>query len=219
MKRIADLAVHDRPRERLQYGGARALSDQELLQAILGSGSKNSDVRALSESVLKVINERNDALTVKCLSKISGIGTAKASLICASLEFARRRIRPEGIKISAASDAYPLLQHFASEKQEHFICISLNGAHEVIATRVVTVGLVNATQIHPREVFADPITDRASAIIVAHNHPSGQLAPSAEDLKATKLLVDAGKILGIRVLDHVIFGKNGFISLQEKGYL
>lgn len=219
MKQIKSLSLHERPRERIAQTGAKSLSDQELLQAILGSGSRKMSVVGLADEVLKVINEKNDSLTLKCLTNISGVGSAKASLMCAALEFARRRIRPEGNKVSCAHDVFLLVQHLARERQEHFICISLNGAHEVIATRVVTVGLVNATQIHAREVFADPITDRATAVVIAHNHPSGQLEPSSEDLKATKFLVEAGKILGIKVLDHVIFGKNGFFSLQEKGIM
>jgi DNA repair protein RadC len=115
------------------------------------------------------------------------------------------------------TDVLPLVRHYADRKQEHFICISINGANEVITTRVVSVGLVNKTQVHPREVFADPITDRASAIIVAHNHPSGGLLPSQEDLEITKQLTSAGEVLGIKVLDHMIFNDKGYYSLLEKG--
>jgi DNA repair protein RadC len=216
MSSIKNLQVHERPRERMLLNGAKHLTDQELLQTIIGSGTKGFDVTYLAKQVLKVINDNNDSVSIESLSKIAGIGAAKASLICACLEFTRRRIRPEGVKITDAKDAYSLIQHLADQKQEHFICISLNGAHEVIKTRVVTIGLVNATQIHPREVFADPITDRATGIIVAHNHPSGNLEPSNEDLKATKILMDAGCLLGIKVLDHIIFGRLGYVSLQEK---
>jgi DNA repair protein RadC len=115
------------------------------------------------------------------------------------------------------TDVLPLVRHYADRKQEHFICISINGANEFITTRVVSVGLVNKTQVHPREVFADPITDRASAIIVAHNHPSGGLLPSQEDLEITKQLTSAGEVLGIKVLDHMIFNDKGYYSLLEKG--
>ncbi len=216
MSSIKNLQVHERPRERMLQNGARHLTDQELLQTIIGSGTKSFDVKYLSEQVLQVINDKNEQLSIESLCGISGIGTAKATLICACLEFARRRIRPEGVKINSAEDIYPLIRHFADQKQEHFICISLNGAHEVINNRVVTVGLVNSTQVHPREVFADPITDRAASIIVAHNHPSGSLQPSNEDLKVTKVLNEAGKILGIKLLDHIVFSKNGYISLKDQ---
>jgi DNA repair protein RadC len=153
------------------------------------------------------------------LQKTEGIGLAKATLIAAALEFARRRIRPEGLRISFPADCLPLIRHYADRKQEHFLCISINGANEVIKNRIVSVGLVNRTQVHPREVFADPITDRASAIIVAHNHPSGGLLPSKEDIEITKQLKSAGETLGIRLLDHIIFNHKGYYSFLEKGEL
>ncbi len=114
------------------------------------------------------------------------------------------------------ADVLPLIRHYADRKQEHFICISINGANEVITTRVVSVGLVNKTQVHPREVFADPITDRASAIIVAHNHPSGGLIPSKEDVEITKQLKSSGEILGLELLDHMIFNDKGYYSLLRR---
>jgi DNA repair protein RadC len=144
---------------------------------------------------------------------------AKAAAVVAALEFSRRRIRPEGVKISFPADVIPLISHYADRKQEHFLCISLNGANEVINSRVVSVGLVNKTQVHPREVFADPITDRASSIIVAHNHPSGELIPSKEDIQVTKQLQSSGEILGIRLADHIIFNKKGYYSFLEHGEL
>jgi DNA repair protein RadC len=110
-----------------------------------------------------------------------------------------------------------LIRHYADRKQEQFICISLNGANEVIAHRVVSVGLVNKTQVHPREVFADPITDRASAIIAAHNHPSGSLSPSKEDVEITRQIKNAGETLGIKLLDHIIFNHRGYYSFLEDG--
>ena len=147
------------------------------------------------------------------------MGPAKAALIAAAMEFARRRIRPEGLRISFPPDVLPLIRHYADRKQEHFICVSLNGANEVIASRVVSVGLVNKTQVHPREVFADAITDRASAVIVAHNHPSGSLEPSKEDIDITARLKSAGEILGIRLLDHIVFNQKGYHSFLESGLL
>jgi DNA repair protein RadC len=113
----------------------------------------------------------------------------------------------------------PWVRHYGDRRQEHFLCISLNGANEVITTRVVSVGLVNKTQVHPREVFAEPITDRASAVILAHNHPSGNLSPSKEDLQITRQLKEAGETLGITVLDHIIFSQKGHYSFLEQGEL
>jgi DNA repair protein RadC len=111
----------------------------------------------------------------------------------------------------------PLLQDIAGKQQEHFVCISLNGANEVIQKRIVTVGLLDRSQVHPREVFADVIADRAAAVILAHNHPSGELRPSDADLRMHSQLVDAARILGLRIFDHVIVAKKGYFSFGEQG--
>jgi len=217
--RISDIPNSDRPREKLQKKGATALSDLELLAVMLGSGTKKYDVMMLASCILKVIDQSGVRADINALKKIEGVGSAKAALIAASLEFARRRIRPEGTKISFPVAVLPLIRHFADRKQEHFICLSLNGANEIIKSRVVSVGLVDKTQVHPREVFADPITDRASSIIVAHNHPSRSLTPSKEDIKTTRQLKLAGKTLDINLLDHIIFNHKGYFSFQENGDL
>jgi DNA repair protein RadC len=218
MKRIADLPKLDRPREKLQAKGAEALSDLELLAILLGSGIEGHDVMTVAGQLLKFL-DKNEKYSLKDLQEIEGVGPVKATLIAAALEFARRRIRPEGVKIKHPADVLPLISYLADRKQEHFIGISLNGANEVIASRVITVGLVNATQIHPREVFADPISDRACALIIAHNHPSGSLVPSQEDIAITKRLKAAGETVGIRLMDHIIFNQKGYYSLMEHGEL
>ena len=193
------------------------MSDLELLAILLGSGTKGHEVITVADSLLKVLDRTDSRPGLEELEQIEGMGPAKATLILAALEFARRRIRPEGLKISFPPDILPLIRHFADRKQEHFLCVSLNGANEVIQTRVVSVGLVNKTQVHPREVFADPITDRASAVIVAHNHPAGGKSPSQEDREVTQQLKSAGETLGIRLLDHIIFDRKGYYSFLEKG--
>jgi DNA repair protein RadC len=217
--RIQDLLVNDRPREKLQHKGAQALSDTELLAVLLGSGNRKYDVLALAAKLLYLLDRTGPTPSMEELLTVNGVGKAKASLIMAGLEFARRRIRPHGFKIAFPPDAYPLIRHIADRSQEHFISISLNGANEVIAIRTVSVGLVNRALVHPREVFADPITDRASAIIVAHNHPSGNLSPSPDDLAVTRQLKEAGLTLGIRMLDHIIFNKENYYSLMENGQI
>jgi DNA repair protein RadC len=219
MKRIQDLPEHDRPREKLKKKGAQALSDVELMAIILGSGTKSTDVMTLASQLLKVLDGTSPAPSLHRLCEVPGVGSAKACLVVAALEFARRRIRPRGVKIAFPPDVYPLIRHVADRHQEHFLCVSLNGANEVIAVRTVSVGLVNRALVHPREVYADPITDRASAVIVAHNHPSGNLTPSQDDLDVTRQLQEAGKIIGIRLLDHLIFDQNNYCSLLEKGRL
>jgi DNA repair protein RadC len=219
MKKMAEMPKHDRPREKLQEKGAQYLSDLELMAILVGKGTAGHDVMSVAERILKTLDASHGKLSIEELQKIEGVGPAKATLIAAALEFARRRIRPEGLKISFPTDALPLIRHYGDRKQEHFICISLNGANEVIAHRVVSVGLVNKTQVHPREDFADPITNRASAIIVAHNHPSGELKPSKEDAEITKQLKAAGETLGIKLLDHIIFNHKDYYSFLENGIL
>jgi DNA repair protein RadC len=135
------------------------------------------------------------------------------------LEFGRRRYGAFSMRIKKPVDIFTLVRHYADRKQERFISLSLNGAHEVLAVRVVTIGLVNKTIVHPREVFADLIQDRAAAFCVAHNHPSGQLASSPEDDDITDRLQDAAKILGLHFVDHIIFSQTAWWSFRENGKL
>ncbi len=219
MRKIQDIPVNERPREKLLLKGAKNLTDTELLAIILGRGTAKNDVLSLSKRIVEVIDKKGMDFLPEDITKIDGIGQAKATTISAALEFVRRRIKPEGVKITSPSDVLPLIQHYSDRKQEHFFAISLNGANEVLNVRVVTIGLVNQSQVHPREVFADALVDRASAIIVAHNHPSGNLTPSAEDIGVTKIIVEAGKILGIKLLDHIVFSKKGSYSFKQGGKL
>jgi DNA repair protein RadC len=219
MKRIRDLATYDRPREKLRQLGAQSLSDLELMAILVGSGSKTSDVMTLAARLLKALDGAGSPPSVELLCKVKGVGLAKASLVVAAIEFVRRRIHPRGVKISFPPDVFPLIRHLADRRQEHFLCVSLNGANEVIAVRTVSVGLVNRSLVHPREVFADPITDRAATVIVAHNHPSGNLMPSQDDLDVTCQLQEAGRTLGIKLLDHLIFDQHHYYSMMEKGHL
>jgi DNA repair protein RadC len=219
MKRMRDLPLGDRPREKMRIRGPQSLSDAELLSILLGSGNKSVGVMTMAQRLLAILDRTGTEPMIEQLCQVEGIGLAKATVIAAALEFSRRRIRPRGTKISFATDVYPLIRHIADRQQEHFLCISLNGANEVIAVRIVSVGLVNRALVHPREVFADPITDRASAVIVAHNHPSGNLTPSEDDLAVTRQLKDAGATLGIRLLDHIIFNAESCFSLLDVGHL
>jgi DNA repair protein RadC len=219
MKNIKDIPHFDRPREKLATLGAEALSDPELLVILLGSGVAGKNVFQIAHSILRKIDRNGRNLDVKSLVTIDGVGFAKACQILAAFEFARRRLFRDLVVVQNAKDVLPLISHIADKKQENFICISLNGANEVIGNRVVTVGLLNSTQIHPREVFADVISDRAAAVMLAHNHPSGILKPSADDIAMTKQMVEAGRILGISVLDHIIITKKGYLSFKKKGLI
>lgn len=219
MKRVKDLPRFGRPREKLKEKGARALSDTELVAILLGSGNRDRDVMTLAAKVAKLISGNKGEISMEMLSSVEGIGLAKASQILAGFELARRYLSSEAIKISQPKDALPMLSDIMNKQQEYFVCISLNGANEIIEKRIVTVGLLDKTQVHPREVFADVIGDRAASVIIAHNHPSGELRPSENDLKVHKQLTEAGKILGIKVLDHLIVTRKGYCSLQEEGFI
>jgi DNA repair protein RadC len=218
---ILALPKDKRPRERLLRDGPEKLSDKELLCILLNTGIKGKNVNMLAEELLNGLDKNNGIPSCKELIKITGLGESKAATIAAMLELGRRRWGIREIRVRSPEDAYSLINHYADRRQERFLCISLNGAHEVMAVRVVTVGLVNKTIVHPREVFSDPLQDRASAVCVAHNHPSGKLEPSEEDNEITRQLKNAADILGIKFLDHLIFSTEGFYSysnviLQER---
>jgi len=212
------LPKQDRPRERLIRYGPECLSDEALLSIILVSGVRGKNVTLVARELLERLDREKAIPPVKELRRLAGLGVSKACTIVAMLEFGRRKWAG-GQRIRNPRDIYNIIRHHADRRQERFLCLSLNGAHEVIATRIVTIGLVNRTIVHPREVFADPILDRASAIIVAHNHPSGTLKPSAEDNEITQRLKASAEILGINFLDHLIFSEKFFFSFRQEGLI
>ncbi len=201
-----------------QYG-SKALSDLDLITILLGTGNKHIPVHRLAARLLDIIDSKGREVTFKELTAINGIGQAKASTLLAALELGRRISFSTKKQITFPSDIYPLVRHYADRQQEHFLRASLNGAHEVISIEVVSIGLVNRTIVHPREVFANPLKERATAIIVAHNHPSRNLQPSKEDIEVTVRLKESGKLLGIELLDHIIFSDEGYHSFLENDEL
>jgi DNA repair protein RadC len=210
-----DILPASRPRERLLVMGPEALSDHELLAILLNTGIRGKNVTLLAKELLERLDRDKDIPPVKELARLAGVGATKACAVVAMLEYGRRRWGASGARFKHPQDIFTLIRHYADRKQERFICVSLNGVHEVLAVRVVTVGLVNRTIIHPREVFADAILDRAAAVIAAHNHPSGSLKPSSEDDDVTRTLVRAAEVLGIRFLDHVIFSETAYFSYRK----
>jgi DNA repair protein RadC len=221
MKKMHDIEEHDRPREKIRKKGASCLSNQELIAAILGSGSPGRNVRVLAKEISDIIDKNPDAVQYQDFALVKGMGSAKTSQIIACLELARRFYSGDTTtpKISTPADILPHVSFLSGKKQEHFICITLNGANEVIHTRTITMGLLNHSLVHPREVFADAITDRAASIICVHNHPSGTLDPSSQDVAITRQLADAGTLVGIRLLDHVIITDSGWLSMKEQGLI
>jgi DNA repair protein RadC len=221
-RRMAEIPERDRPREKLIRKGAKALKTRELIAVIIGRGTRGRDVLAVSDAIEDVFEERKQEVTIENLTAVPGVGEAKACQLLAAFEIARRfRDRNEGFRVSNPEEVLrlPDVEAIRHRQQEHFLAITLNGAGEVIHARTLTVGLLNASQVHPREAFADAITDRAAAVVFVHNHPSGSLEPSAPDLAITRQLAEAGELLGIQVLDHLIISKKGHRSLKQAGIL
>ena len=218
-KPILDIPTPDRPREKLVQKGPHALSDLELLAVVLGKGARGISLWRLARLALETIDAAPEPLRLERLREIPGIGTARAAQLLAALEFCRRRIHPAGFRIMEPTDILPLIRIYADRRQEHLLCISLNGANEVLAIRVVTVGLANRGLIHPREVFADPLTDRAAGIILAHNHPAGTIEASSADHEITRRLNAAAAVLGIHLFDHIIFNHRDHFSFAAHGLL
>ncbi len=220
IKEIKELYEDDKPREKLLSKGSKALKNYELIALILGSGQKNTPLFKISKEIEKLLDESKGEPEIDKLQTINGVGKAKACQIVATIELAKRYHTPASTyKITSAGDVYEVVKEWKDKKQEHFITITLDGANNLIEKRVITIGTVNQSLVHPREVFADAITDRAASIILCHNHPSGTMEPSKEDIVVTKRLSEAGKMLGIEVLDHVIFGSEKFYSFKSEGIL
>jgi len=218
MKKMKDLPALDRPREKIAHKGVQALTDAELIEAIIGRGLPGRDVRAIARDIDLLLSDPAGQVGYGDLLEIEGAGPARAAQVMACLELGRRRYgKDEAVKIRAPEDVLPLISQYRDKPQEHFICISLSGAGEVIATRVITIGILNHSLVHPREVFAGAITDRAASVVCVHNHPSGSLEASPQDIAITRQLQEAGALLGIQLLDHIVVTKAGFSSLKEKG--
>ena len=212
--KMSDRRKDLRPREKLQARGAEALSDYELLMAIIGSGVAGADVTKVARDVQKLLKEKASELTLDDLLAIKGLGLAKATPIMAGYELWRRQFEvSERPIIDSPEKAVEQLADIRDKKQEYFVCLTLDGANRLIAKRIVTIGTLTASLVHPREVFADAITDRAASIIVAHNHPSGNLQASQADRDVTDRLREAGELLGVTLLDHVIVTKDGFRAI------
>lgn len=215
---LREADISDRPREKLSRLGAEALTDEELLMLIIGSGTQGRPVESIASDLLMKL-DMDPGLTLEEMTLIPGLGKAKAGAIYASLELGRRRVQHKGRVISTPADIFREIRHFSSRTQEVLLVIPLNGAHEAMTTVVATIGLLNRTIVHPREVFAEAVRQRAAAIAIAHNHPSGNIEPSADDREVTKRIAECGKILGIKLLDHLVFTDEKYYSFLEHGLM
>ena len=194
-----------KPREKLVDRGPEALSDTEVITLLVGSGQSGNSAECIAAALSHMLAGGCRIPSFDELTEVRGVGSAIASRLCASFELGRRVFMPRGTRIRSPQDAFAAVRHVGDRNQEHFLVLTLNGAHELIRANLVSIGLVNRTVIHPREVYAPALEDRAAAIIVAHNHPSGNVDPSLDDEEVTDRLKEAGEILGIRLLDHVVF--------------
>jgi len=219
MPKIKDLPKIERPREKLEKYGPERLSNSELFAILLRTGSKGVNVVELSNKILKKFS--SDGLTkatAKELKNTFGLGTAKACGIIACFELGRRLLQnKQAFLILSPKDVWDELKDIRGNKKEHFVVFFLDARNQEIKREIISMGSLNINIVHPREVFEPAVRNLAAQIIIAHNHPSGDPQPSKEDLEVTQKLVEAGKILGIEVADHVIVSKDKFVSLKEKG--
>ncbi len=213
------------PRERMIQLGREALSNQELLAILLHTGTKGENVLTLAERLLGDYGGIAGLarLTVHETKEIYGMGAAKATTLKAALELGKRLATADPVKrptVNSPQDvAQLLMEEMRYLDQEYFKVVTLTTKNHVLGIGQVSVGLLNSSLVHPRECFKEAIRRNSNAIILVHNHPSGDPAPSREDIEVTKRMAQAGKILGIEVLDHVIIGDNRYISLKERGIL
>jgi len=222
---VRDLPRQERPRERLQKFGPEALSAQELLALVIGRGIPKKSVMSIAQELLvRFGNVRAIShATIEELSQIKGIGLAKAAQIKACFELGKREELEPELKNFDIKDPEAVVKAIRAsirdKAKEHFKLILLNPRNKIIGISTISIGILNASLVHPREVFKDAIMHTAASVVLAHNHPSGDPEPSEDDIKITKKLVESGKILGIEVLDHIIIGKNNFCSFKERGLI
>jgi DNA repair protein RadC len=220
MKKMKDTPRIDRPREKLIKYGVGRLSDEELLSLILGSGTKGTDVRVLSKKILHIFGDTLSSARTEELMKVEGLGLAKSSQIVALFELGRRQMKEkQSALVMSPQDVWNACRDIRESKKEHFVVFFLDTRNQEIKREVISIGTLNASLVHPREVFEPAISCAAAHILLVHNHPSGDCTPSEEDKKVTKQLKEAGELLGIHVLDHVIVSKNSFLSFREELYL
>lgn len=218
-KSIEGIPKFDRPREKMIAKGPSALSNLELLVVLLGVGIKGRDVFLVARDIAALAEREFDQLAVNRLQAISGIGPARACQIMAAVEFSRRYLLRVGICIHDDTDILPLVEELRDKKQEYFLTFTLDGGNHLIEKRTMFIGTLTQSLIHPREIFADAISDRAASIIFVHNHPTSDVIPSAEDILVTNRLVDVARMVGINVVDHIIVTKNHSFSFKNKGLL
>jgi len=222
--RICDLPEEERPRERLLKHGTESLSNIELLGIILRTGSREENVISLCSRIFSEYSIKQLSLAnVTRLMEIHGIGKAKASQIAAVFELARRLetyMEEPKQKVRSPKDVYALMYpKMREQKKEKFVTLYLDTKNQILKEELISVGSLNASIVHPREVFKSALMESSASVIMVHNHPSGDPSPSREDILVTEKLVEGGKLLGIDVLDHIIIGEGRYVSLKDEGFV
>jgi len=222
---VRHLPARDRPREKLERLGPPALGDNELLAVILGSGTSDMDSLAMANAVLETVGGVHGLIRANLddLCRVQGVGRARAAQMLASLEFGRRTLLnapPLRPRLSTPKDvALHLLPEFGARTVEQFGIVLVDARHQLLRTRILSVGTVDRSVVHPREVFREAVSARATGIVLFHNHPSGDPAPSPDDVALTKRMVEAGELMGIEVIDHLILTETRYLSFRELGRL
>lgn len=225
MKKIMDLDKSLRPREKLKFEGYESLSDEELLAILISTGSYGKNAIELSKEILdKFSSDELISITVEELCKIEGIKLAKASKIIAGIQFGRRLsekiLNKEIIRITSSNDVYNLMKNkFIDTKKEHFYAILLDTKNVIISKELISTGDLNSSIVNPRECFSLAVRKSAKSVIFVHNHPSGNSKPSKSDILTTRRLVEAGDILDIKVLDHIIVGLDQYYSFSKEKFI
>jgi DNA repair protein RadC len=218
---IKEMKATERPREKMQRFGVTPLSDAELIAVLLRTGSSSASAMEVAHRLIKQKSLLQlSTMHLRELTRIPGIGSAKASSILAAFELGRRVKHNSSPQIMGPSDiANVVAPLIVNASQEHFIGVFLNTQHQVIHSKVLFIGTLNASLVHPREVFKEAVKVSAASVVVAHNHPSGDLTPSPADIEMTKQLKEAAQMIHIPLLDHVIVGEVGYLSFSELGLL
>ncbi|GIW63326.1 MAG: UPF0758 protein YsxA [Patescibacteria group bacterium] len=218
--KIKNLPKFQRPREKLVEKGGENLKDYELLAIILRTGTKAKSAIELAKLILKRYKlTQLEQVSVSELANIEGIGLTKASQIKSALELGKRvyqQPKPDEVYINSANDAYKVMKNIVNFNKEHLIGLYLNAKSKLIKTEIITIGTINQSLAHPREVFEPALRYLCTSVIIGHNHPSGDPTPSEEDIAVTQKLKSAGEILGIDLLDHIIFTQTTFLSFKSK---
>ena len=215
--KLKEVAAVDRPREKLEKYGVNRLESNELMAILIRTGIPGKNVVELSKQILKIIQQIGvDNIALGDLVKIKGLGKIKAGQILASVELGRRLLQNKKSElVLSAQNVWERMEDLRDSKKEHLAVFFLDTQNQIIKREIISIGTLNESLIHPREVFEPAIRFSTAQIIIAHNHPSGNLTPSPEDTAATKRLVEAGDLLGIKILDHVIVTKDGFKSVNQ----